>query len=47
MFGQIRTDRGKSPRDLVVPLQLEALHQGSAIKSFVRMVAEAIEQSAR
>ena len=43
MLGEIGGERGEASRDLIMPLEIEALHQSSAIASFVRMVDEEIE----
>ena len=41
--GQIRGERREPARDLIVPLEIEAMHQCGAIESFVWMINEEIE----
>ena len=45
--GQIRGERREPARNLIVALEMEALHQCGAIESFVRMIDEEIEQLSR
>ena len=47
MAGQIRGERREPARNVIVALEIEALHQCGAIEPFVRMIDEEIEQPPR